>query len=111
MVKPFSRDIKVLTTSIAGTNHVDNIAELTAALTDGERLVLLREPSNPADDLAILVLNKDKQKLGYIPRRHNIVIARLMDAGKEFYAVVKSIEIEGNIQPWYDIAIRVYMVD
>ena len=34
--------------------------------------------------------------LGYVPRRNNTVIARLMDIGKEFYAVLSPFEPDGG---------------
>lgn len=46
----------------------------------------------PDGDLVnILVLTPSGTKVGYIPRRDNAVIARLMDAGKAIYAVVTAV--------------------
>ena len=48
---------------------------------DTDVLTLHRE-ENKFDSNAILILNEDKKKLGYVPEKDNIVFARLMDAGK-----------------------------
>jgi hypothetical protein len=46
--------------------------------------------------------------VGYIPRDKNEVIARLMDAGKQFFAVVAAKEWEGN---WLRLEVKVYLKD
>ena len=71
-----------MNTYVAGVTHVRGIKKLAKALKKHEEILLVREPENEFDDLAILVKNKDGKKLGYIPRQKNEVIARLMDAGK-----------------------------
>lgn len=83
----------ILTTDVAGTSYVENMPELEPELQVGDELVLLREPGNKHDSLAILVQNKDGQKIGYVPRRDNRVIANMMDAGKQVSAVIKDKEL------------------
>ena len=46
----------------------------------GDRLTLVREPSNPHDANAIRI-EWQGQMLGYVPRRDNTDIARQMDLG------------------------------
>ena len=60
------------------------------------------------DKYAILVLNKSGRKLGYVPRRDNRIIARLMDAGKLLKAQITSIKERGTFK---QIAIGIYLVD
>ncbi|HEY5208509.1 MAG TPA: HIRAN domain-containing protein [Stellaceae bacterium] len=50
-------------------------------LAIGETLDLRREPRNEFDRFAIAVYRADGVKLGYVPRRANQTLARLMDAG------------------------------
>jgi len=90
--KPFSRQIYLLSATIAGTGYIDNIEELTDNITIGSKLRLVREADNKFDKLAILVKDQQGNKLGYVPRSDNPILARLMDAGKLIYGIVNSIK-------------------
>lgn len=105
--KPFELEIYLFTTHIAGTTHVDNIFEIEKNVNIGDRLSFFRE-DNKHDDLAIRVETEKEEKLGYVPREDNIVFARLMDAGKELYAKVKTKEI---VEAWVRIEIDIYLKD
>lgn len=48
-------------------------------LKNQQRLQLQREPDNPYDRNAVAVYTLQQQKLGYLPKKHNLVIANLMD--------------------------------
>ena len=73
---------------------------------------MLREPKNGHDELAILVKDEKKHKLGYIPRSDNHVMARLMDAGKLLYGIITELRgPEYDQFPWRAITIAVYMED
>ena len=61
----------------------------------------------PLDQFAIALYFKEI-KVGCIPKEKNQVIARLMDAGKAFYATRQAKEWEGN---WLRLDVRVYMKD
>ncbi len=65
-------------------------------------------PDNRYDDNAILVLDGQKRKIGYIPEKDNIVFARLMDAGKYLAAKVVRLEEKGSFR---QINISIYLVD
>lgn len=83
--------ILVLQTGIAGLqHHIENEEEQQRIndLTPGTELKLFREPENEHDEWAIAVYITDDDKLGYISRFKNETIARLMDAGKKFTAIV-----------------------
>lgn len=82
--------ILLLECDVAGVAYYDAQAALPD-LKPGARLVLRREPGNRHDTLAIEVLTAAGLKLGYVPRLHNPVIARLMDAGKRLEAKVVEI--------------------
>jgi hypothetical protein len=62
----------------------------------GTPLALQREPDNTLDALAIevfwLAVAGERVKLGYVPRKHNLVLARLMDAGKELTARLSRVD-------------------
>jgi hypothetical protein len=79
--------VLLLECDVAGMPYYDADAAL-AALRPGAPLLLRREPGNRHDALAIEVSTAVGLKLGYVPRLHNPVIARLMDAGKRIVAEV-----------------------
>jgi len=108
MPMPFETDIFLIGTEIAGTNHIDNINELAESLAIGDRLILLREPDNPYDERAILVLTQKEEKLGYIPRTNNLILSRLMDAGKELFGVTRLKDCVGT---YWKIVVKVYMCE
>ena len=77
---PLAQTIELLRCEIAGTAY-HRTAESAAALARRPALALVREPDNAHDADAIAV-HLDGRKVGYVPRRHNTVLARLLDAGK-----------------------------
>ncbi len=100
------KDILVLECIVAGTSF-RKLGELEPSLTAEVTLEMKREAGNKFDDFAI-ALHFEKNKIGYIPRDKNEVIARLMDAGKAFFATIKAKDYEGN---WLKIEIKVYLKD
>ncbi len=73
----------------------------------GDELILQRE-DNPFDKKAILVLNGERKKLGYVPEKDNIVFSRLMDAGKMLKAKIAGIKPD----EWYTrVSISIFLVD
>jgi len=87
--KPFSKQIYLISANIAGSNYVDDIEDLVEKIHIGSKLRFVREPANKFDELAILVKDQENNKLGYVPRKDNPILARLMDAGKLIYGTVK----------------------
>ena len=111
---PFGEDIFLIGTPIAGPHYVDNIARLYEGLEIGEKVNLIREPQNEHDSRAIRVETKQGEKLGYVPRIENLILSRLMDAGKLLYAVIRSKDINRgaeNEPPHYNIVMKIYMRD
>ena len=104
--KPFAHDIFLLSTVVAGTSHVEGIMELEPFLQEGDRLKLLREPDNSEDSYAILIKNQDGVKIGYIPQQNNVILARLMDAGKLLYAKIEYKKIRND---WLQLKVEVYL--
>ena len=90
---PFAKDIFLLETHVAGLNYYE-INTLKQPLILAEPLLLRREPENPHDSLAIMVLTRAEQKLGYVPRYRNPILARLMDAGKTLIVEVASLLVD-----------------
>lgn len=102
----FSKDILVLECLVAGTSF-RKLNDVEASLEHEVKLDLKRESDNQYDDWAI-ALHFQKNKIGYIPRDKNEVIARLIDAGKAFFATIQAKEWEGN---WLRIEVKVYLKD
>jgi hypothetical protein len=106
--KPFSRQIYLISASIAGTYYVDNIDDLLEEIEIGTMLRFFREPDNQYDELAILVKDQNDNKIGYVPRKKNPILARLMDAGKHIYGTVKKIH---NDDSYINIEMEIFMDD
>ena len=70
IIKPLIREIHLFDTYIAGTTHLKDKSILQAIKVD-DKLSLQRE-DNEYDKNAILVLNAEKKKLGYVPEKDNI---------------------------------------
>lgn len=89
--KPRERRILVLKTGLAGMQfHIRNDEEKAAldAIQPGDELMLFREPENEYDEWAIAIYLTEDDQIGFMTRFKNETIARLMDAGKKFVAVV-----------------------
>jgi len=72
--------------NIAGSGFIENLREADESTSVGDKLELIREPLNQHDINAIAIYNKSGIKLGYIPKKHNVIPAQLMDCGKEVFA-------------------------
>ena len=106
IIKPLIREIHLFDSYIAGTTHLEDSTVLDA-IKVGDVLTLQRE-ENKFDSNAILILNEDKKKLGYVPEKDNIVFARLMDAGKLLKARITQISQKGSFK---QIGVGIYLVD
>ena len=106
LIKPMIREIHLFDSWIAGTTHLEDKSVLED-VKEGAELKLRRE-DNPFDRKAILVLNMEGKKLGYVPEKDNIVFSRLMDAGKILKAKVVSVTPKGG---YTQIHIGIYLVD
>ena len=101
------RDIFLLDIVVAGTTHCPEIETVTPQISPGTLLRMVRQPGNEYDDRAI-ALFVDQTRIGYVPQHLNLIISRLMDAGKEFYAKVTSRETRNK---WARIQADIYMVE
>lgn len=107
LAAPFAKEIYLIETHVAGTSHVP-VREIEPSLSGGDALVLRREAQNTHDSFAILIITKNGDKLGYVPRDRNEILARLMDAGKLLFARLESKEWHGD---WLRVAARVFLRD
>ena len=106
IIKPLVNKIHLFDTVIAGTSYIRDDS-LFESLEQNEKLILQRE-ENKFDSKAILILNSQKQKLGYVPERDNQIFSRLMDAGKLLIAKVISVM---NNDGFYRVRIGIWLVD
>lgn len=108
MPMPFVKDVFLLESAVVGTGFVDDIERKTESVVPGGVLEFRRDPRNRHDELAIQVLNADGERIGFVPRRDNPVLARLMDAGKSLYGKVREVADRGS---WPRIEIDIYLRD
>lgn len=106
-LRPFAREIMLIECHVAGTSHVD-VASVEPQLSPGALLPLKREPLNPHDPLAILILSETGQRIGYVPRAKNEALAHLMDAGKLLFGKVEAKTWQGG---WLKVDTRIYLRD
>ena len=96
MPSPFSQEIYISRQSIVGMRFQGGADTLVNDLKPGDRIMLLREPENEYDEQAVMAVDGKGRKLGYIPRRENLVMSALMDHGKVFYGVIPDVPQEAD---------------
>ncbi|MDD7559156.1 MAG: HIRAN domain-containing protein [Porphyromonas sp.] len=101
------REIFLLDIVVAGTSFCKEINDIAQTLGKDTLLRMVRKPKNEYDQYAI-ALFWDKIQVGWVPQELNLIISRLMDAGKEFYAKVTSKKLINN---WWCIGAQIYMVE
>ncbi len=106
--KPFQREIFLIDTHVAGTTYVEDIDVIGENIVKGTKLNFFREKDNKYDELAIIIKDEKGNKIGYVPKDKNEVLARLMDAGKLIYGIVEDKEYIDN---WLKIDISIYLKD
>ena len=90
---------------VAGFHYYDGYKTEQYLNVDDE-LRLFRQPDNPYDKNAIEVYHGNA-KLGYIPRRQNKIIVRMMDQGIEIKSRIVNVYLS---RPSYErVRIEVYM--
>lgn len=107
LLKPLVKEIHLFDTYIAGTSFIED-STVFESLQVGNDLTLRREPDNKFDSLAIMVLTIDGDKLGYVPRKDNLIFGRLLEAGKLLKGKISDIEKKNS---YYKIKIGIYLVD
>ncbi len=107
LIKPLQKELLLLETYVAGTAYIED-ESIVDDLKVGDRLTLKREPSNKFDEKAILVLDNQKRKVGYIPEKDNTVFARLMDGGKMLFCKVDGKQNKGF---YTQVDVGIYLED
>lgn len=104
--KPFSFEVFLFETHIAGTSYINNIENIEKSIHIGDRLNFFREENNIHDNNAIIIKTINGDKIGYIPKKDNLIFSRLMDAGKLLFAKIHEIEKKDK---WLKIKIKIYL--
>lgn len=107
-LQPFSREIFLLDIVVAGTTHCEHIDEVFPRLEKGLVLRMQRHPENKHDENAIAIYY-EKVRIGWVPRELNLIISRLMDAGKAFFCRIENVELVEEY--WVKIEAKIYMVE
>lgn len=107
--------IFLLDCPVAGASYYQ-AKECVDSLEEGTHLMLRREANNPHDANAIEVFWQtgclDGFKLGYVPRIHNPILARLMDAGKHLTAelnLVHATDAVNRERPAEDLHMSIFL--
>ena len=101
---PFEQTIFLTECHLAGTDGIDDMLVRTKDVETGTSLVLRRTEKDAANARAVAVRTEGGALLGYLPRRHSAVMARLMDAGKCLSVKVVGKKLEGH---WLDITVSI----
>lgn len=79
---------------LAGLRHYEG-RTLWDAMQVGDRLVLVREPANPHDPNAVAI-EWNGRRIGYVPRRENVDLARQIDYGAAAEARITALDRSRN---------------
>jgi len=105
MPKPFAKDVFLTECPVVGNTFGLTVDPLTVA--EGTRLKLLRDTRNRFDSNSIVIKDSKDNRLGFVPMDRNEILARLLEAGKDVYAVVSKCvtELDGRVE----LTVKIYM--
>jgi hypothetical protein len=101
-VEPAPRQTAVGRYYVAGFQYYRG-PELIGRIQPGEAVRLAAEPENPHDPMAVRV-DHGGEKLGYIPRRENQAVSRLLREGARIGGRV--VEVRPDEDPWKMLVIE-----
>ncbi|MGE0020855.1 MAG: HIRAN domain-containing protein [Draconibacterium sp.] len=104
VVPEAKKDVYLDSVYIAGFQYYKG-TELEKRLKENDILSLRRQAENQHDYFAVEVYCGE-QKLGYLPRADNKIIARMMDQGVSMKAIIRKVEPE--VHPFRRVKVRVY---
>lgn len=112
-VLPFTQEIYLLDVVLAKVEYTPMLEAMLPQLTEGTELTMKRDLDNELDLMTVSVCWSEVP-LGYLPIEQNLIIARLLDAGKLFACKVKKAEMHHDFvsgKPWIRIAVAIAMID
>ncbi len=83
---PARKETFVLDEKISRWEDTDAIITIIAGLRKGDEIILRREEDNDKYNCIVEIYDKFGQRIGYLGGGNRKIIARLMDAGKQFRA-------------------------
>lgn len=101
-----SRDVFLYGCELAGSQYLHLEDHVIPKLQENDPLILIREPDNRYDEHAISVQTTGGLKLGYLPRKTNLILSRLMDEGNLLFGKAKNFHWDG--EKLY-LVVKVYM--
>ena len=81
--------------TVAGTTHIKNIEELSENIDEGTELRLEHDNGNRYDRYAVALYLGD-ERVGFVPKGENEIIANLLDAGTPLVATVTNVGWRNN---------------
>lgn len=93
---PVRRRVLIQESSVAGFQYHEG-ERLWRELREDDALTLAREPANPYDPMAVRV-DRQGQKLGYVPRVENTAVAQMLDRGERLTARI--VRLQESSDPW-----------
>ena len=106
VIKPLTKEIHLFDAFVSGTSRLKDASVLDNIIIGGK--LKMRREDNKFDSNAIVFLDHDNNKIGYVPEKDNVVFARLLDAGKLLSATVTGIERKGSFTK---ISVSIFLVD
>ena len=97
-------EIRLCCPYIAGFQYYKG-ADIEHFLKENDHLSLKRQAQNPHDCYAIEVY-REGAKLGYLPRKENKIVARMMDQGINVKARI--IKIDQEAHPYRRVKVKVF---
>lgn len=81
---------------VAGTNFIENMSELIQDMKINDKVRIVEELNNPYDFRAVKVLtkNKNKIKIGYIPKNKNHFPSAMLQNGEKLFGQIKKVQWE-----------------
>lgn len=100
-------EVKILLQSspLAGFQYHEG-KQLWPQMKVGDALGLVREPDNPHDRNAVRV-EWQGHMLGYVPRKDNAAVSRLLDRGTRLEARI--VRLQESRSPWERVLFEVYV--
>lgn len=96
---------KVYRGYVAGYQYQSS-SEYQQLMKAGDPLDLVREPQNFYDNNAIAIF-WNGTKLGYIPKKHNLVLKNMIDEGIGLVSIIKTITLVA--ESWERVEVEVYV--
>jgi hypothetical protein len=96
---------RLITSEVAGVRYGDRQYTIRELVLD-QALWLCREPTNPADPNAIVVLNQLEEDLGYLPRDLAARFAPILDAVNDRWPAWVAAVLAGQEDSIWGVLIR-----